>query len=191
MIHPKFTRVFPDNGESLKLFSWIAKEVTSIEDLKEFVKWHMDLNREVILQISKTLEVNFEDTQEAKRWAEDFLGKYDKKIRDMRSISNQVFDRYHKLKNEQFDRIIKENNKHEQEIKNLLEIFLNKNGLLIGKIIFAYRETWFLAKQISNPDFKLGSVQKYTEWVDANISNLKELNNSLEQIYKVIVKTKE
>ena len=72
----------------------------------------------------------------------------------------------------------------------MMDIFLNKKELLIGKLIFAYRENWFLANQISKPNFKLGSIQSYKIWVQNNYVNLKKLDKSLEIIYQEISKWK-
>ena len=132
----------------------------------------------------------FQKKQNAKKWANEFLINYEEKIRQMRFVSNQVFHRFHKLKENEFSNIIKNDVKFKNEILEIMQIFLNKKELLIGKIIFAYREFWFLANQIQNPDFKLGSIKKYKEWVKGNFSNLKELDKSLEIIRDEILNWK-
>ena len=72
-----------------------------------------------------------------------------------------------------------------------MKIFRNQNGLLIGKLIFAYRETWFVARKIDQPHFKIGSIPEYQEWVKENIENLKTLNESLKIIQYSISNWKE
>ena len=187
MIHPTISLVFQDN-ETRKFFTWISKEISNKEKLLEFIKWHLDVNKEVINEIMITQKINFSDSTDAKKWAENFLVNYEKKIRNMRQISNLVFERFFQLKNNEFDRIISKNRDKEEEIKNMMNVFLNKQELLIGKIIFSYREAWFLANQICDPDFKLGSIKNYKIWVNNNFSNLKELNKSLCIIYREISK---
>ena len=74
---------------------------------------------------------------------------------------------------------------------NTIQKFLNKKELLIGKIIFAYREIWFLANQIHHPDFNIGYVKKYKEWNDRNFPNLQKLDKSLGNIHCEILKWKQ
>ena len=69
-----------------------------------------------------------------------------------------------------------------------MNTFLNQNGLLIGKIIFTYREHWFLANQISNPDFKLGSIKEFQSWEEENFENILKLQKGLENIHLEIKK---
>ncbi len=71
-----------------------------------------------------------------------------------------------------------------------MQVFLNKKELLVGKIIFSYRELWFVANQITDHNFKLGSVNRYQRWVEENYSNLKSVKNMLENIKEEISKQK-
>lgn len=190
MIHPNITIVFPNKDKSISLVSQICKNIRKVDDLLEFIKWHLDVNKVVIKEIVNIQSVDFSKEADARKWANEFLLNYEKKIREMRYISNLVFDRFYKLKNYEFAKIIFENEDYEKELIEFMQIFLNKKELLIGKIIFAYRETWFLANQIYDPNFKLGSLKKYKEWVNDNFSNLKEIDKSLEIIYDEISKWK-
>ena len=190
MIHPKIEVIFPDENKSKIFFSLISKKIKKIDEFLEFINWHSKVIKEVILEIENTKKIDFSNKESTKQWSNDFLTNYDEKIRHMRNISNLVFDRFHKLKEEEFDEIILEEKSLAQEIKDMMEVFLNKKELLIGKLIFAYRENWFVANQISNPDFKLGSIQDYKIWVDDNYENLKKLDKSLEIIYQEISKWK-
>lgn len=191
MIHPSIKLVFPDNDQTVLLFSWLCQKMNNVDDLEEFVRWHLETLNITIKEIILTNNVELSDIKIAKTWARSFLANYEEKIRSMRTVSNQVYDKFHHLNNTELKRIIVENKDKEDEIKNLFEIFLNKKELLIGKIIFAYRETWFLAKQITNPDLTLSSVKEFQKWVDSNFFNLNETKKSLEKIYMEILKWKE
>mgnify|MGYP000383271253 CR=1 FL=1 len=105
----------------------------------------------------------------------------------MRKNSNQVFERFHELKSE-FTKIIPKNHEYDKESKSIMQVFLNRQELLVGKIIFSYRELWFLANQISNSNFKIGSVKDYQEWVKTNYSNLKRVKEMLQEIEREISK---
>ncbi|MGI9567839.1 MAG: hypothetical protein ACR2LL_12615 [Nitrosopumilus sp.] len=190
MIHPTINLVFPDNDKSALFFSWICQRIKKIDELAEFIKWHLDVNKEVIREIANTQNIDFSNESESRKWAKEFLQNYEEKIRRMRQVSNLVFERFYKLKENEFEKIIDENEDREEKIAEMMQIFLNRKELLIGKIIFAYRETWFLANQINNPDFKLGSIKKYKKWVKDNFSNLKELDKSLEIIHTEIARWK-
>ena len=190
MIHPTITLVFPDNEKTVMVFSQICKKTRNVNELLEFITWHLDVNKEVIREIAHVQNIDFSKETEAEKWASEFLINYEEKIRQMRFVSNQVFDRFHMLKENEFSNIIKNDVKFKNEILEIRQIFLNKKELLIGKIIFAYRESWFLANQIQNPDFKLGSIKRYKEWVKGNFSNLKELDKSLEIIRDEILNWK-
>ncbi len=191
MIHPIITKNFSNNDETIFFFSWLCSKINHVEKLEEFIKWHFELSNQIIEEIIHVKKLDFSDHITVKKWAKNYLDEYEEKIRDMRHISNLVFLRFHELKNNEFNRIIVENKNHKKEITEMMNIFLNKKELLIGKLIFAYRETWFLANHIHNPDFKLGTVKAYKNWANANISNLKHTNQSLEIIYNEISKWKE
>lgn len=190
MIHPVIESVFPDESKSKIFFSSISQKIKKIDEFLEFIKWHSNVIEEVILEIEKVQHIDFSNKELAKQWSNEFLTNYEEKIRKMRNISNLVFDRFHELKDDEFDKIMIKEEKLGLEIKEMMDIFLNKKELLIGKLIFAYRENWFLANQISNPDFKLGSIQNYKIWVQNNYVNLKKLDKSLEIIYQEISKWK-
>ena len=190
MIHPVIESVFPDENKSKMFFSSISQKIKKIDEFLEFIKWHSDVIEEVILEIEKVQHIDFSNKELTKQWSKEFLSNYEEKIRKMRNISNLVFDRFHELKDDEFDKIMIKEEKLGLEIKEMMDIFLNKKELLIGKLIFAYRENWFLANQISNPDFKLGSIQNYKIWVQNNYVNLMELGKSLEIIYQEISKWK-
>ena len=190
MIHPKIELVFPDEGKSKIFFSQISQKIKKIEEFLEFINWHSKVIKQVITEIENTQKIDFSNKELARKWSNDFLINYDEKIRNMRNISNLVFDRFRKLKNEEFDNMILEEKHLAPEIKEMMDIFLNKKELLIGKLIFAYRENWFLANQISNPDFKLGSISNYKIWVKENYENLRKLDKALEIIYQEISKWK-
>ena len=191
MIHPIMTKVFSNNDEIVFFFSWVCSKISSVDKLEEFIKWHFELSNQVIEEIVHIQKLDFLDHIMIKKWAKNYLDEYEDKIRAMRHTSNLVFSRFHELKNKEFNRIMLENKDHEKEITEMMNIFLNRKELLIGKLIFAYRETWFLAKHIHNPDFKLGTVKAYKDWADENISNLKDTRQSLEIIYREISKWKE
>ncbi len=191
MIHPAITIFFPKDEETVKLFSWICSKIKKIDDLEEFVKWHLIVNEEVIKEIANTQKIDFSNKTDAKKWAAKFLDTYDERIRAMREKSNQIFQRYHEIEKEEFKKIISENPERKEKMEEMMQVFLNKRELLIGKIIFSFRELWFVANHISDPSFKLGSIQKYKEWVETNISNLKRLSKSLKSIHLEISRWKE
>ena len=190
MIHPKIELVFPDEEKSKLFFSQISQKIKKIDEFLEFINWHSKVIKEVNAEIKNTQKIDFSNKESVSRWSSDFLTNYDEKIRNMRNISNLVFERFHKLKNEEFDSMILEEKHLAPEIKEMMDTFLNKKELLIGKLIFAYRENWFLANQISTPDFKLGSIQNYKTWVQENYGNLRKLDKSLEIISQEISKWK-
>ena len=190
MIHPTIALVFPDNEKTVTVFSQICKKIKNVNELLEFITWHLDVNKEVIREITHVQSINLSKEIDAKKWANEFLLNYEEKIRQMRHVSNQVFDRFHKLKDNEFSNIINNDIEFKSQILEIMQVFLNRKELLIGKIIFAYREFWFLANKIQNPNFKLGSIKKYKEWVKSNFSNLKELDKSLEIIHNEILNWK-
>ena len=192
MIHPNIQNFFPDNKETQEMFSEICNQSSKKNnELLEFIKWHQDTNKQVIQEIEESQSVDFEDKIRRKIWAEDFLSDYDEKIRKMRKTSNMVFERFHILKKTHFEKSILAKPENKKKIVKIMNVFLNKEELLIGKIIFSYREMWFLAKHIREPRFQLGSTIEYKKWVDANVSNLKKLDKSLEAILMEIKKWKE
>ena len=188
MIHPRIEIIFPYQDESVKLFDWICNKINQPNKLEEFINLHIKVNEEVIKEITITEKIDLANKKDAINWSSNFLENYEEKIRKMRNASNLVFQRFHEL-NEEIQKI-KTHDKH-NDIDELMSLFLNRNGLLIGKIIFAYRETWFVANKIQQPDFKIGSVKEYKSWVKANLTNLKTLNNSLKTIQSNISKWKE
>lgn len=185
MIHPVITQVFSEDKKTNLFFSWVSKRIKDKKTLQEFIKWHLDVISEAINEIEKTTRINFSNTKEAKLWAGRFLENYEEKIRRMRRASNQIFERFHELQKE-FEVIIPNGHEYQEKSRQVMRVFLNKEELLVGKIIFAYRETWFLANQITDSGFKLGSIDSYQEWVQTNFSNLKKVKDSLEQVEKEI-----
>ena len=191
MIHPTIEEVFPNNDETTKLFAWICSKIKKVDRLEEFVRWHLDVNEEVIREIANTQKIDFSNKPDAKKWATEFLDTYDKRIRTMRETSNQIFQRFHELKNNQFKQIVLEDLECEQKMTKLMQVFLNKKEILIGKIIFSFRELWFVANHILDSSFKLGSISKYEEWIEVNILNLKRLSLSLKLIHRETLRWKE
>ena len=187
MVHPTFGILFPQEEKSVKLFDWICSKTKEPQKLEEFIRWHIEINQEAINEILYTQKIDLENKKEATTWASEFLKNYDEKIRNMRDTSNRVFQRFHEI-----NKKIQENNEDDQtEIYNLMKIFRNQNGLLIGKLIFAYRETWFVARKIDQPHFEIGSISEYQNWVNENIHNLKPLNKSLQTFQNKVSKWKE
>ena len=187
MVHPVFGILFPHEDRSVKLFDWICTKTKEPQKLEEFIRWHIEINQEVINEVLITQNIDLQNKNDAATWAAKFLKNYDKKIRDMRNTSNLVFQRFQEI-----NKKIQENKTADsQEIDNLMRVFRNQNGLLIGKLIFAYRETWFIARKINQPHFKIGSISEYQEWVKGNIENLKALNKSLKVIQDSITNWKE
>ena len=190
MIHPIVQELFGDETRGVKLFSWICEKSDNIEGIEEFIKWHVDVNRQAIDEILKIKQIGYSNSANVEKWAEEFLAKYDKNIRELREISNKVFDRFQYLKKNNFEKLIKDNPGQKEKIKKMMDSFLNQNGLLIGKIIFTYREPWFLANHVSNPDFKLGSAEGFRRWEEVNLENMLKLQKRLEDIHLEIKKEK-
>ena len=187
VIHPKFGTLFPQEEASMKLFDWICSITKEPQKLEEFIRWHIEINQEAIKEILITKKIDFQNEKEATTWASEFLKNYDEKIRNMRNTSNLVFQRFQEI-----DKKIQEDETNKQAgINDLMKIFRNQNGLLIGKLIFAYRETWFVARKIDQPHFEIGSISEYQEWVKVNLQNLIDLNRSLQTFQKNISKWKE
>ena len=186
VVHPIFGILFPQEDKTIKLFNWICHKTKNPEQLEEFIRWHIEINQEVIDEVSTTQKIDLQNKEDAAKWASEFLKDYDEKIRDMRNTSNLVFQRFQEI-----NKKIKDNHDESQEINNLIRIFRNQNGLLIGKLIFAYRETWFVARKIDQPRFEIGSISEYQKWVKENIENLKALNKSLKIFQDSISKWKE
>ncbi|QDI88238.1 hypothetical protein Nisw_01165 [Candidatus Nitrosopumilus sp. SW] len=185
MIHPTITEIFSDDSKANLFFKWISNQIKERKKMQEFLHWHVEVISEVISEVNKTQKIDFFEKNETEQWAKDFLKNYDEKIRKMRNISNQIFERFHELKTE-FKEIIPKDHKYEKESNETMQIFLNKHELLVGKIIFSYRELWFLANHITDSNFKLGSIKKYQEWVDENYTNLKNVKKELKNIEKEI-----
>ena len=187
VVHPNFDILFPDEDKSLKLFDLICNNTKDPQRLEEFIRWHREINQEVIREVLATQKVDFENEKEAATWASEFLKNYDEKIRNMRNTSNLVFQRFQEI-----NKKIQENRTDNQsETDNLMKIFRNQNGLLIGKLIFAYREAWFVARKIDQPYFEIGSIQEYQEWVRENLENIIALEKSLQTFQNSISKWKE
>lgn len=185
MVHPVITEIFSNDRKASSFFVWISNKMEKKKGLEEFFTWHSEVITEVVDEIGNTKKINFLEKNEAERWAIGFLKNYEEKIRKMRSTSNQIFERFHELRTE-FREIILKEQKFEKESDDTMQVFLNKEELLVGKIIFSYRELWFVANQITNSNFKLGSIEKYQEWVEGNYSNLKGVKNVLEHIEEEI-----
>ena len=185
MVHPVITEIFSNEEKAILFFERISNQIKQKEKLKQFFKWHLEVISEVINEIDKTTKVNFSEKDESEDWAKEFLRNYDEKIRKMRKNSNQVFERFHELKIE-FRQIIPKVDQYEKESEEIMQVFLNKQELLIGKIIFAYRELWFVANQINDSNFKIGSINDYQEWVKMNYLNLKSVKIMLQQIQQKI-----
>ena len=175
-----------------KQFCFFEKISNQIKQkkLKEFFKWHLEVISEVIYEVDKTTNLNFSEKNEVENWANEFLKNYDQKIRKMRKNSNQVFERFHELKTE-FEKIIPKGDQYQKKSDEIMQVFLNNQELLIGKIIFAYRELWFVANQINDSNFKIGSIEGYQEWVKTNYSNLKSVKIMLQQIHDKISSRKD
>ena len=185
MVHPEIKEIFSNKEETEIFFEWISKQMDEKGRLLQFFKWHIDVISEVINEIEITQKINLSDKNEAETWANIFLKNYDEKIRIMRKNSNHIFERFHELKS-QFDKIITLHKQHQEESEEIMQVFLNKHELLVGKIIFSYRELWFLANRIKNSNFKIGSIFEYHEWVKNNFSKLKRNKETLEDIKLLI-----
>lgn len=188
MIHPTVQKLFDEESAGLKLFLWICENSKNIEEIDEFIVWHLNANKRVIDEILKIKRIDFEDSAALKEWSDGFLEDYDRNIRELRETSNKIFDRFQHLKRNNFDRLKNSHPERKTEIEQMMNSFLSHNGLLIGRIIFTYREPWFLANQISNPDFKLGTIKEFSRWEEANFENILRLQKVLEDIHFEIKK---
>ena len=188
MIHPIVQELFEDEAKGVKLFSWICEESENVDKIEEFIKWHLDANKQVIEEILKIKQIDLTNSANVKKWADEFLKNYDKNIRELREISNKVFDRFQYLKKNDFEKLINDQPEQREKIENMMKSFLNQNGLLIGKIIFTYREPWFLANQVSNPEFKLGTIDGFRKWEKDNFENILKLQKGLDKIHLEIKK---
>ena len=188
MIHPIVQELFDDEANGVKLFSWICEKSENVDEIEEFIKWHLDANKQVIDEILKIKKIDFSDSTNVKKWADEFLKNYDKNIRELREISNKVFDRFQYLKKNDFEKLMNGQPEQREKIESMMKSFLNQNGLLIGKIIFTYREPWFLANQITNPEFKLGTIDDFRKWEKDNFENILKLQKGLENIHLEIKK---
>ena len=178
-------KFFQNEEETILFFELVSNQIKQKEKLNEFFKWHLEVISEVIYEVDKTTNLNFSEKNEVENWANEFLKNYDQKIRKMRKNSNQVFERFHELKTE-FEKIIPKGDQYQKKSDEIMQVFLNNQELLIGKIIFAYRELWFVANQINDSNFKIGSIEGYQEWVKTNYSNLKSVKIMLQQIHDKI-----
>ena len=187
MVHPVITEIFSNQENAILFFGQMSNQIKQKQRLEEFFKWYLEVISEVIGEIDKTRTIDFSQKNESESWAKEFLRNYDEKIRKMRKNSNQIFERFHELKAE-FGKIIPKGDPYEKESEKIMQVFLNKQELLVGKIIFSYRELWFVANQINDSNFKIGSINDYQEWVKTNYSNLKSVKIMLEQIQNKISK---
>ncbi len=186
MIHPRVEELFDSETKGAELFSWICEKSDNIKEIEEFIEWHINANQQVIDEILKIKQLNFSNSSNVKKWAELFLKNYDNNIRELRETSNKVFERFQLLRKNNFEKLIENYPDQKEKIKKMMNSFLNQNGLLIGKIIFTYREPWFLANQISNPDFKLGKIEEFERWEKSNFENILKLHKELEEIHSEI-----
>lgn len=188
MIHPIVQDLFDDETNGVELFSWVCEELNNTGEIEEFIKWHLDANKQVINEILKIKQIDLSNSINAKKWAGEFLENYDKNIRELRETSNKVFEKFQYLKKNNFEKLIESYPEKRDKIQNMMNSFLNQNGLLIGKIIFTYRELWFLSNQISNPSFKLGSIEEFQRWEAENFESILSLQKEFENIHLEIKK---
>ena len=187
MIHPIIQELFDNQKDGIDLFSWICEKSDNIEEIEEFIMWHMNSNKLVIDEIARIKRIDFTNSESLKKWANEFLGNYNKRIRELRETSNKVFDRFQHLKKNNFERLCNRYPEQKKRIEKMMNSFLNRDGLLIGKIIFTYREPWFLANHVSDPDFELGSIENFEKWEKENFECILRLQRELESIHLVMM----
>ena len=176
MVHPNFSTEV-EKLENLKNVITTSK-IISNETQKDFFLMHLNLINEVILEFENVRKIQPKNIQTLENWAHDFLDNYDYKIRDMRKRSDIVFQKYQSL-----SEFLSELAMDESKKKTILTYFRNSEGLLIGKIIFAYRENWFLAKHVKFSEFQFGTISDYENWVEGNLDKLKKINEGIKEIF--------
>ena len=72
MIHPIVQELFDDEINGTKLFSWICERSDNISEIEEFIRWHLDANRQVINEILKIKQIDLSKSANLKKWAEGF-----------------------------------------------------------------------------------------------------------------------
>ena len=177
MVHPNFSREV-ENLEELKNTFSTNHEIISDKNQKDFLLMHVNLIKEVILEFENVLGINPKNIKMLEKWAYEFLDNYDFKIRDMRKRSDIVYEKYLVLRE-----LLSDLNIEESKKKIILNYFRNSDGLLIGKLIFAYRENWFLAKHVKFSEFQFGTISEYETWVEENLEKLKKIHEGMKEIF--------
>ena len=186
MIHPTVRNLFVGRPDHIRLFGWVCQEegaAGSAERLEEFVRLHVDASSQVAGGIREAMQTDLSDPQTAGAWADTFLEEYDGRIRGLRRTSDRVFDTFRYLRTDVFAGLSRRHPDREEEIGHLARAFSDSNGPLIGKIIFAYRELWFLARHIRDPGFETGSVRGFLGWAESNLPDIARMQGWLEAMH--------
>ena len=72
MIHPAISLIFSNDEETKSLFSWICNKIKQVDELEEFIKWHLEVNKDVIKELTNTQKIDFSKDAEAKNGLEVF-----------------------------------------------------------------------------------------------------------------------
>ena len=184
MVHPVIDEIF--SGDDAAAFFVRASETVEMKRLLQFVGWHIEVVSETIDGMEEAARVDLTDGEQSKKWASEFLRGYDNVIRGMRKKSSLIFERFHEI-DEEMAAAIPRGDAYEAEAARIMGVFLNGRHLLVGRFIFAYRELWFVAKSITDPGFKAGSVGAYRGWCEDNYPNLRSSRVVLQKIYKAIL----
>ena len=187
MVHPKMPRL-SDRHVSEMIRHVQGGRCAGMLD--ELVALHMDLNSQVIKAIERARDADLNDVRRARAWAGEFLSKYDWTIRQMRDTSNKAFQLLSSLM-EGCTKAGSGNAGRLGDGTRPLAAFSDGTGPLAGKIIFAYRELWFVARHVTEPGFEMGDVAGYQRWRDENLPNLIALDRSLSAVRAGIADKKE
>ena len=140
MIHPIVQELFDEESKGAETFHGYVKIPDNIEEIDEFIKWHQDANRQVIDEILKIKKIDSGNSEMLRNWAVEFLENYDKNIRELREISNKVFERFQYLKKNNFEKLKNEHPNHGEEIRTNDEFISKSKWIVDRKKLFLHIE---------------------------------------------------
>lgn len=155
MVHPD-VRSWKVAERLPKAMAWAA----GCGDCARLLELHRDVSAQAVAAISEPRGIGRGDAAGLGAWAQKFMAEYEDTARSMRAKSAESFAmlRAQKMRG------------------GAPEFFGDRNGMLIGKVIFAHREAWFLARALSGAGPQAGD---FWAWESRNYAGLLELHCAL------------
>lgn len=123
------------------LLSWMRADAAHAGELDALVRRHAELCRTASAGIASARA-----SGGSPAWAARFLRGYGSSIRRMRRTSSLAFAGFCALQGSVFGPLARQHPRRAAMIAGLASAFQDGGVPLAGRIIFAYREAWFLAR---------------------------------------------